>query len=126
MRKKQDIEEKSVKKSKGAQDTLYIKQDSLIQMHCKRGKSVSVENYRVLAFFDKHYNKWYVTDDDMFLWDASARVKKVRVLARLLKKTGSRYEQVKLVADGDWAPKQVFCVRGFKDVLKVESELVDA
>ena len=48
------------------------------------------------------------------------------MLARLLKKTGSWYEEVKLVADGDWAPKQVFCVRGFKDILKVESELVDA
>ena len=67
-----------------------------------------------------------MTDEEMFQWNATAWSENVCVLARLLKKTGSRYEEAKLVAGGNWAPKQVFCVRKFKDILKVENKLTDA
>ena len=48
-------------------DSLYIQRDSLIQIHCKQGKSESVENYRVLSFFTKTYNKWYPAEEEKFL-----------------------------------------------------------
>ena len=32
-------------------DVLYIERDSLIQLKCTRGKSISLESYRVLVFF---------------------------------------------------------------------------
>jgi hypothetical protein len=106
-------------------DGLYIQQDSLIQLKCKRGKSESVENYRVLGFFTKFYNKWFVSLEDRFAWDNDqSSVKNVRVLAQLMKKSGSSYQEVTIEKDGDWGPGQVFCVKGFVDILKVENELV--
>ena len=40
-------------------ESLYIERDIIIQICCKQGKSESTENYRVLNFFSKTYNKWY-------------------------------------------------------------------
>ena len=69
-------------------DSLYIQLDSLIQIRCKQGKSESIENYRVLAFFTKTYNKWYPAEEEQFLWNDESAQKKVRVLARLMTKHG--------------------------------------
>ncbi len=33
---------------------LFIERDTLIQLHCKRGETVTVENYRVLCPFAKN------------------------------------------------------------------------
>ena len=55
----------------GAGDGVHIMRDSLIQLKCKRGKYESVEyysDYRVLAFFTKYYNKWFVSDETRFPW----------------------------------------------------------
>ena len=49
----------------------------------------------------------------------------MHILARLMKKSGSSYRKVELVAGGDWGPKQVYCIKNFSDILKVENELVD-
>ena len=58
------------------------------------------------------------------LWenDVSKR-KNVRILARLMKQSGSNYQEGALEAGGDWNPKQVFCIKTFKDILKVDSVL---
>ena len=105
---------------------ILIQRDSLIQLSCKRGKSVSVENYRVLAFFTKFYNKWFIAKEEKFVWETDPdKRNNVRVLARLMKKSGSSYREVELVAGGDWGPKQVYCIKNFSDILKVENELVD-
>jgi hypothetical protein len=110
----------------GADGELYIMRDSLIQLKCKRGKSESVESYRVLAFFSKYYNKWFVTPEKKFLWEANvSTTNNVRVLARLMKKSGSAYQEVELKAGGDWGPCQVYCIRHFSDILKVQNGLVD-
>ena len=45
-------------------ENLYIQPDSFIQIRCKKGKSESTENYRVLAFFLKTNNKWYPAKND--------------------------------------------------------------
>ena len=104
-------------------DSLYIQRDSLIQIRCKQGKSESIENYRVLAFFTKTYNKWYPAEEEQFLWNDESAQKKVRVLARLMTKQGIVYREAILKAGGDWAPKQVYCIKNFKDILNVGNTL---
>ena len=49
------------------------------------------------ALFSKYYNKWFVAPEVNFPWtnDPSA-VKNARVLARLVKKSGSNYNEVEL------------------------------
>jgi hypothetical protein len=42
----------------------FIQRNSLITLNAKRGKTVSVEYYRVLGIFSKHYNKWYLHWDE--------------------------------------------------------------
>ena len=105
---------------------LCIQWDSLIQMKCKRGNAESVENYRVLGLFSKYYNKWFVAPEDSSPWTNNpSAVKNARVLARLVKKTGSNYNEVELKTGGDWGPKQVFCVKNYCDILHVDSRLID-
>ena len=109
----------------GGDADLYIERDSMIQLTCKRGNTEAIENYRVLAFFTKYYNKWFVAMEKRFLWENDvSKHKNVRVLVRLMKKTGSNYHEVALEAGGDWNPKQVFCIKSFKDILNVGNVLV--
>ena len=79
---------------------ICIQQDSLMQVECKRGRAVSVENYQVLALFGKYYNKWFVSLEDSFTWAGfPSVVKNARVLVRLVKKqAGSNYKEVILEA----------------------------
>ena len=101
----------------------HSERDSLFKFHCKRGKCESVENYRVLALFSKFYNKWFVASVENFPWDCD--VKNARVLARLMKKTGSNYQEVELKKGGDWGPSQIFCVKNYGDILDVNSTLIE-
>ena len=48
----------------------------------------------------------------------------MRVLVRLMKKSGSTYQEVGLEAGGDWSPKQVYCMKSFRDIIKLEEELI--
>ena len=45
---------------------LYTRSNNLIQVRCNRGSDETVECYRVLAFFTKYYNKWFVSIEDEF------------------------------------------------------------
>ena len=77
----------------------YIERDGLIKMRCQRGKSVSIEFYRVLAIFSKHYNKWFIDwDSDKFLFVQGS--KKYKVLARMMQKDGEEMKEVELEKDG--------------------------
>ena len=38
----------------------FIERDTLIKLSLKKGGQVSSQYYRVLGFFDKYYNKWFV------------------------------------------------------------------
>ena len=49
----------------------------------------------------------------------------MRVLARLMMKKGIVYREATLKAGGDWAPKQVYCIKDFKDILTVGNTLED-
>ena len=95
----------------------------MIKLNCKRGKSESVEHYRVLALFSKFYNKWFVASVENFPWKFD--VKNARVLARMVKKTGSNYQEVELKKGGNWGPSQIFCVRNYADILDVDSTLIE-
>ena len=118
--------ESSVQKDGSGDAELFIQRDSLIQVNCKRGNVVSVENYQVLALFSKYYNKWFVAPVDKFPWtnDPNA-IKNAGVLARLVKKSGSNYKEEELEVGGDWGPKQIFCVVKYCDILDVDSQLIE-
>ena len=105
--------------------SIYIQRDILIQIRCKQGNSESTENYRVIAFFTKTYNKWYPAEEEKFLWNDESAQKKVRVLERLMIKQGIVYREAKLKAGGDWALKQVYCIKDFKDILTLGNTLED-
>jgi hypothetical protein len=72
--------------SRDVDDDICIQPNSLVQVKCNRGKSVSVEYYRVLSLFDKYYNKWWVPIDCKFPWtNDPLAVKNACVLLRLMK-----------------------------------------
>ena len=105
---------------------MLIKRDSLVRLNCKRGKAMSPEYYRVLGFFSKYYNKWWVTEENQFSWTSgSSSNKNNRILGRLMKKVGSSYREVELKAGGDWAPHQVYRMVPFDEIVCIENELVD-
>ncbi len=81
-----------------------------------------MEYYRVLAFFSKHYNKWFLHwDEDKVLFDKSS--KKFKVLATMVKKEGSSWVDVDLVKGGNWSPKSVFSIKSMCDIISVEGEM---
>ena len=96
-----------------------------MKIGCKHGRMTTVHDYRVLAFFFKYYNKWYMSLDMQFLLttDPSKR-KNVRVMARMMKANGSSYEKVKLEKDGAWGPRHVYCSKPLKEVLSLVCDLV--
>ena len=113
-----------------AEGELYVQQwYSLITTRCKCGNSKTIEHYRyrILAFFIIFYNKWFLSLDDKFLWGSkdAVKMKNPRVLARLMKKSGSVYTQVKLEKRGDLGPKDVYCIKSLNDVVVVECDLID-
>ena len=108
-----------------SEDNLFIRRDSLVRVNCKRGKSVATEYYRILAFFSKFYNKWWMARESEFPWTNSKSDKQGnRILARLARKVGSSYQEVDLKADGEWAPKQVYRIVPFSEIIFVENKLI--
>jgi len=51
----------------GDNGDILIKWESLIQLTCKCGESVSIENYRVLAFFTKFHDMWFIAKEEKFV-----------------------------------------------------------
>ncbi len=93
-------------------------------MHCKRGEIISVENYRVLDFFTKYQNKWFVSTEERFLWETYiTKQKNVKVLARLMSKSGSSYKDVSLEEGDDWGLKQVYIIVKFADIVDLGNRL---
>jgi hypothetical protein len=122
-----DVSLDQVCKDKACDDVLYIQRNSLIRLNCKHeNKTSTVEYYRVLAFFSKHHNKWFPDTKDKFIWDTNpTRRANIRVLARMMKESGTSYREVVLEAGEVLGPQQVYCIKNFKDILQVENELVD-
>jgi hypothetical protein len=66
------------------------------------GTTKSIEYYRMLCLFTKFSNKWFVSTEDRFPWNKYTKKSQIRVVARLLMKTGSLYEEVEVTKDGQW------------------------
>ena len=61
-----------------------------------------------------------------FLWAGDmTTLTSMRVLVRLIKKSGSTYQEAGLEAGEEWSPKQVYCMKSFRDIIKLEEELID-
>jgi hypothetical protein len=115
--------QKSLKKSAFVADSgVYISRDTLITLSVTQGNTTTLEYYRVLALFSKHYNKWFLHwDEDKVLFDKGS--KKIKVLARMVKKKASSWVDVDLVKGGNWGPKSVFSIKSMCDIVSVEGEL---
>ena len=96
-----------VESDDGDDENEHVRFDSVVQLRCKNGASESIEYYRVLSFFAKYYNKWFMATDDQFLWsEDESKVANVRVLTRMMKKQGSSYYEIDLVKGGIWGPQR--------------------
>ena len=106
-----------------AAEKTMIKRDTLVKFRATRGKNESVEYYRVLAIFSKHYNKWFIHwDSDQVEYIHNS--KKYKILARMVKMDGmSSCSEVNLEADGQWNTKSVFTLRSMSDIVSVEGVL---
>ena len=100
-----------------------IKRDTLVKFRATRWKNESVEYYRVLAIFSKHYNKWFINwDSDQVEYIHNS--KKYKILARMVKMDGmNSCSEVNLEADGQWNTKCVFTLRSMSDIVSVEGVL---
>lgn len=91
-------------------DDAYIRRDSLITFKCIRGKSESIEYYRVLGIFSKHYNKWFLHwDSDSVLYKKDS--KKYKIMAWMVQRDVLKMKEVVLEKDGNWGPKFVYTDR---------------
>jgi hypothetical protein len=106
---------------------LVLRRDSIIELHTKKGGQEQVLEYRALAFFTKYYNKWFVSIQSEFPWvnDKAFTRPKGRVLARLVKRCGAVYQEVKLETGGEWAPQHVFRSVPFDAIIRVGNDLVE-
>ena len=105
-------------------EELFIERDMLIQLHCKRVETVTVEKDWVLCHFAKYYNKWYIcVNIKKVAWNNE--LKNIRFLVRMMKKLGSSYKEVKVEKDGDYGPRCIFRICSMNEILTVVSSLVD-
>jgi hypothetical protein len=100
-----------------------ISRDTLVKFRVKRGKKESVECFRVLGIFSKHYNKWFIHwDSDQVEYQPNS--KKFKILARMVKLDGMNcYKEVDLVTGGQWDTKSVFTLRSMADIVGVDGVL---
>ena len=80
----------------------------------------SIEHYRVLAIFSKHYNKWMVHHgSDRVEYNSGS--KNFKILCRLLGKDGiNSYKEINLLLrDGEWNTKSVFAIKYMYEILSV-------
>ena len=63
----------------------------------------------MLDLFTKYYNKWFVSIEDEFAWANNASKKSnLKVLVRLMTRTGGAFSDVQLEKDEDRVPQHVF------------------
>ena len=109
------------------QKHLVLRRDSIIELHVRKGGQEHVLEYRALSFFTKYYNKWFVSIESEFPWvnDKVFKKPKGRVLARLVKRSGAVYQEVKSETGGEWAPQHVFRSVPFDAIIRVGNDLVE-
>ncbi len=89
-------------------------------MNCN--KAVSVEYYRVLGLYKKHYNKWYMEVADEVLWDHNKpkAMKAWCIMASMVRKVGTEdFEDVRPDVSLTWSHSAVYCMKNLDDVTLV-------
>jgi hypothetical protein len=87
------------------------------QLMCKQGigrnQSKTLQLYRVLALFDKHYNKWYIIEENKKEWYPSFPKGKYLVLASMVEKDVlfDKYEDVLVEESNDWNAHSIFVLK---------------
>jgi hypothetical protein len=95
----------------------FVTRNSLIELQCihgpKNNSKTTVEYYRVLYFFTKTYNKWYMAVKDKFVCTPNSPKKMSNILlAQLMEKKGASYKEVQLTKEGQqWGPTHVYCIK---------------
>ncbi len=104
----------------------FVTRYSLIELRCVRGPKnnsiTTVEYYRILSFFTKTYNKWYIAVEDKFVYTPNnpKKMANVRFLAQLMEKKGAIYKEVQLTKEGQqWGPTHVYCIRSLNDIVSL-------
>ena len=93
------------------EDEVFVQRESLVVLRCKRGKSVSKENYRVLGSFSKHYKKWYpIVHKHKFQWSRHNQDKDVRFLVSMMVMSGTSWKDYELEKGGQFAKLCFRCV----------------
>lgn len=110
--------------------TRRIQRNSLVTVNCKnKGGGVTQRQYRVLAFFGKYYNKWFMNgydNPDNHPWSSTNSTGGVRVLLHLVSKVGvSSYQEKTVEKDGEFGPSDIYCIRPINDIHSVECDLED-
>ena len=75
----------------------------------------------MLDLFTKYYNKGFVSIEDEFSWvNNSSKKINVKVLVRLMTRTGGAFPDAQMEKDGDWVPQHVFYTVNFDNIVKVK------
>lgn len=112
--------------------TKHIQRNSLITLKCIRGGKETIQYFRVLSFFGKYYNKWFMhgsDDNDCHLWQPSSSASKtsgVRMLVHLVSKVGvTSFQERTVEKDGEFGPADVYCIRPLNDIQSLVCDLED-
>jgi hypothetical protein len=107
-------------------EQIFFTWNSLIELQCVHGpKNISkttVEYYRVLSFFTKTYNKWYMAVKNKFVYtpNNSKKMANICFLAQLMEKKGASYKEVQLTKEGQqWGPTHVYCIKSLNDIVSL-------
>ncbi len=46
----------------------------------------------------------------------AAKMKNIRILARMMEKRGASYTEATLTKGGGWGPKHIFCIKNLNDI----------
>lgn len=113
--KKTSLSKDSADKNVVGDGQKKVGMDALVELRCKRGRRKTSEYHRVLGVFHKYYNKWFVHPQEFVARNGSEKqedLKKTRVLAKLVEKTGSCVRDVELKTDGSWGAATRVCHEG--------------
>lgn len=112
----------------GAPRQMVLSRNSLVQLQVKRGgtknPTITIEYYRVIGFFNKHYNKWYLPVEDKFVFTPNdpSKMSGIRFMGQLMQKKGSSFIEVKIEKNGEWGPTHVHRIRPLKDILPMGAQ----
>ena len=108
----------------------FVERNRLVQMTCIQGRGrnrrETIEMYRVLAIFDKYYNKWFVSKDDKKIWHVNYPKGKYKILARKLIKNGSIYEEEDITDRNNLNISTIFVLSDACNILSVGSIFVES